>query len=358
MRSRTLAIGLVVLGVVALAVAAVLAWAVVPSLKQLPSDYNATRQYEGKLKFGVDARALQSGNLRAAVLVNTPVTATRTVKVLATSGDTAEVRDERTVSSTSGQQLGTTQATYAVNRKTLEATTSHPSDWQVVDARGLTVSWPIGAQQKQYTGWVNESRSTTPLKYVKQESRGGIDTYVYQADAGAAQIKDPQVLATLPQQLPVSTLNALTSALNLSADQAAQLAAILPRLSNPVQLAYTYQVKATYWVQPTTGLVVDSQREEIRKAGLKLPDGKVVAAVLPVADLVLNTTAKSVDDAATDARDKSDQISLWGTTIPLILLIVGVLAIIAGIVLLVLRGRRGGPAPVATGGVPAGGPAG
>lgn len=349
MRSRTLSITLIVVGVVALAIAAVLAWAVVPNLKQLPSDSNTTRQYEGKLKFGLNAAALQSGNLSAAVLVNTPVKADRTVKVIATSGGTAEVRDSRIVSTTSGQQLGSTQTTYAVDRKTLEATGSHPSDWKVTDAQGLTVSWPIGAQQKQYTGWVNETQSTTPLKYLRQESRGGVNTYVYQADAGAAQVKDPQVLATLPQQLPVDTLKALSSALNLSSDQSAQLAALLPQLSNPVQLGYTYQVKATYWVQPTTGIVVDTKREEIRKGGVKLPDGKVVAAVLPVADLVLDTTSTSVKDAGTDAKDKADQITLWGTTVPVILLIVGVIALIAGIVLLVLGARRSGPAPAMAG---------
>jgi hypothetical protein len=350
MRSRTLGITLTAIGVVALAIAAVLTWAVVPALKRLPSDTDTVRRYDGKLNFGLDARALQGGNLSTAILVNTPVTSTRTVKVLATSGDTAQVRDSRTVASTSGQGLASSEATYAVDRRSLAATSSHPSGWQVVDARGLTVSWPIGAKPQQYTGWVNETRSTTPLKYLRTEQRGGIGTYVYQAETGATQIRDQATLDTLPKTLPVNTVKALSGLLNLSGDAAGQLTRILPQLADPIPLAYTYQLKATYWVQPTTGIVVDTRLEEVRRAGVRLPNGAVAAAVLPVANLSLATTAASVTQAADDARHRSGQITLWGTTIPLILLAVGLIALVAGIVYLLLRGRRGARPRQPTGG--------
>ena len=72
---------------------------------------------------------------------------------------------------TGGQTVGMTQANYAVDRKSLEATSDHPSNWTVVPAQGLTVSFPIGSQQQDYTGWVSDTQTTTPLKYVRQETR-------------------------------------------------------------------------------------------------------------------------------------------------------------------------------------------
>ncbi|HEX6498847.1 MAG TPA: porin PorA family protein [Micromonosporaceae bacterium] len=343
-RTRTrLGIGLAVIGLLCLAAAAILRWAVLPSQARLPADENTARQYQGTAKVLVDPRALSTGDLRAALVTNAPVTAQRTVKTLATSGDVAEVQDVRTLTG-GGRTLGQTTATYAVDRTTLAASPTHPADWNVTPAQGLTVSWPIGAEKKDYTGWVQETRSTTTLKYLRQEARQGVDTYVYQATTDPAPIKDPQVLDTLPRSLPVSTLTALSGAASIPPDVQAQLARLLPGLANPVPLSYTYQSQSTYWVQPTTGIVVDTQREEIRKAGASVA-GKPVAAVLPVYDVSTAFTGQSAKAAATDAQDKADKINLYGDTLPLILLIVGAIVLVVGLALLLLTRRSGGGAP-------------
>ena len=345
-------IALGVLGVVCLAVAAILAWAVVPSQAKLPADENTTRQYDGTAKLLLNPQALSSGNLKSALVVDQPVTAARTVRTLATSADAAQVQDTRTLTTKDGQRVGQTQANYAVDRKTLAATANHPSSWQVANATGLTVSWPIGAAKKDYTGWVQETQQSTTLRYLRQETRQGLPSYVYQADTEPAQIKDPQVLDTLPSQLPVSTLQALSSVLPLSADLKAQLTAVLPQLTQPVPLSYTYQVHSTYWVEPTTGLVIDTQREEVRKAGLTVA-GKTLAAVLPVFDVTTRFTATSVANAAADAKDKKNTIDRVGTTVPVILLVVGILALLAALlVVLVSRHYAGGTRPTPTDGTP------
>jgi hypothetical protein len=354
MRSRSglgLVLALGVFGVLCLAAAAILRWVVVPSQAELPADENTTRQYDGTAKTLLNPQALNAGDLKTALLANTPVKATRNVKALATTGSAAQVQDTRTLTTADGRPVGNTEATYAVDRKMLGATSDHPSSWQVTPATGLTVSWPIGAEKKDYTGWVQETQTTTTLKYLRQETKQGLTTYVYQANTQPSPIKDPQVLSTLPTQLPVGTLAALSAELPLSPDVKAQLAALLPQLTQPVPLSYTYQASTTYWVEPTTGLVVDTQREDTRKAGITV-SGQELAAVLPVFDVATTFTSNSVASAADDAKDHKNTIDLLRTTLPLILLIVGVLALLGALLPLLLSRRRSGSAPPTGGGGP------
>jgi len=158
------------------------------------------------------------------------------------------------------------------------------------------------------------------------------------------------VLRALPTVLPVTTLGALASVLPLSAQIKAQLAALLPQLTQPISLSYTYQVHTTYWVEPTTGLVVDLQREEIRSAGLSA-SGKTLASGIPVFDVTTAYTSTSMSNAVNDAKDKKDTIDLFSTTLPLVLLIIGILAILGALLVFLLSRRPSGRAqPTPAGG--------
>jgi hypothetical protein len=337
MRSRSvLGWVLSVLGVLLLAAAAILYWVVVPGQAKVPSDTNTTRNYDGTAKVLVNPQALAAGDRANGVLVNVPVKAARTVQVIASTSSAAQVTDKRTLTSGSGQPIGTTTNTYAVDRKTLEATDNHPSDWNVEPHQGLTVNFPIGTKKQDYTGWVSETQTTTPLKYVRDEQRNGITTYVFQADVKASAIKDKQVLGALPPALPKTLLGQLGSALPIPDQLKTALAQALPSLTEPVQLAYTYSATATYWVEPNTGRVVDLQREEIRQAGLASLSS---APGIPIYDVSVHYTNASVTDAVNDAKSDSDKLTLYGKTLPLIFLIVGGVALIAGVLVLVL-GRR------------------
>lgn len=354
MRARTgWGVGLAIFGVLLIAAAAILAWVVVPNRKQLPADTNTTRNFTGTAKVLLNPQAVASGDLRNAIVTNAPVTAQRVVKAQATDGSAAEVSDDRTVATATGTKVGSSSVMYAVDRKTLEATTNYPSGWQVTPHQGLTVSWPIGAQKQDYTGWVNETQTTVPIRYDREETKDGVNTYVYKADVPASTIKDKQVLSALPAALPQSALASLVQALPVPDNVKAGLAQALPRLSNPVPLTYTYESTSTYWVEPTTGLVVDTDREEIRKGGIAGPGGVVLASV-PVYDVTTAYTSQSVSDATKEASDKKNSLQTFGTTLPWIFGIVGVVALVAGLVL-ALTGRRGRPAAAPAGTVPTGG---
>lgn len=346
---RRTAIVLAVIAAIFLAAAALLAFWVTPQfVARLPSDSNTTRTYDGQIRTLLDPALLRQGNLGAAVGHGLPETISREVKVLQTSGDTALVQDTSTVDS-AGQRIGELTAKYAVDRHSLEATTSHPSDWSVTNARGLTVNWPVGAGQQNYTGWVSFTQTTTQLRYLRQEQHGGVNTYVYQANLAATPIKNPQVLQSLPKALPVSLLQGAGQ----SGLVPPSVLAALPgssRMRPMIPLGYTYEGTSTYWVAPRTGIVVDISTSEKQRAGVALPGGKIIP-VVPVLDDSYQGNQASVQAAATDAKNGSGTIQTVGTTIPIVLAVVGfVLAVIA--VILLLRGRRRGSGRATASGEP------
>jgi Porin PorA len=343
MRSRAvLGSVLAIVGVLLMGAAAILHYVVVPGQSKLPADDNETRNYEGTANVLVNPQALAAGDRTRGILTDVPIKATRVVQVQASTSSAAQVSDKRTLSTATGQAIGATSNTYAVDRSSLEATSDHPSDWNVQQAQGLTVSFPIPSKQQNYTGWVAETQTTTAVKYARQETRNGINTYVYQATVNATPIKDQQVLGALPPSLPVNVLQALPIPDQLKAG----LAQALPSLGNPVQLAYTYSANATYWVEPTSGRVVDVQQDEARQAGLaKLSS----VPGIPVYDVLTRTTQASVNDAVNLATSDRNKINNYGKTLPLILGSIGVVLLIGGIVV-VVTGRRRPPAvpPTAT----------
>jgi hypothetical protein len=353
MRARTgWGIGTAAVGVACLAIAAILAWVVAPGVKQLPSDTDTVRNYNGTAKLVLNPQAIAGGQFAQAIATNVPVTAQRTVKALNTSGDAAQVSDQQALF-TAGKQVTGTSHTWAVDRQSLEATTNIPSDWKVTPHQGLTFNWPIGAQQQDYTGWVSDTQTTTPLKYLRQETKDGVNTYVYEANVAEAPIKDPNVLAALPKELPAAALSGLASSLPLPDQVKSALAQALPSLPNPVPLKYTYESKSIYWVEPTTGIVVDTNIEQVRKAGIPGPGGTVLGA-LPVFDVTTAFTSTTVQDAANDASNKTNQINAVSSTVPWILTGVGIVAVLVGVAL-IITGRRRPTTPGADGMPAAGG---
>ncbi|NUP53252.1 MAG: DUF3068 domain-containing protein [Catenulispora sp.] len=336
-----------VLGVICLVAAALMAWLVTPKwVARVPSDHTVDRTYEGTFKSLLDPGVLAQGNLQQAIKSNVPLTVVQHVQVDKTSGNKALISDTRTTSA-AGAKVEQTKWDYAIDRRSLEAISNHPSDWVVIPAQGLTVSWPFGAEKKNYQGWTPETRTTTPLTYLREEKKQGITTYVYEAKAPSAKIVDDQILAVLPKTLPLALLRQLGQGGALPAGEAAQLAQILPQLPESVPLAYTFQDDSTFWVDPSTGLVIDVHRTQQRVAGIALPTGTAVP-LLPVAVAAYQDTAASSQKAADEARHGRTVIRWLGVYLPIILLAVGVVLVLLA---LLLRGRRR-PAAAAPSDVP------
>jgi hypothetical protein len=344
---RKAAISCGVVGVVLLVAAGLMAWWITPTyIARVPSNYNKTRTYTGTIRTLVDPAALARGDLAAAVKTGLPATLTDQVKVLQTSGNTAQVQDTRVIS-TGGRPVATTTSRYAVDRQTLEATPSHPSNWNVTAAKGITVSWPLGAKQQNYTGWVYLTQTTTPLTYVMQQSQGGINTNEYRAIVRPTPIKNPQVLASLPKSLPVALLTRISAAGLISPSQLASLTRAFPHATT-IPLAYTYQAANTYWVAPSTGLVVNVSTNETETGGIALPNGTIIPLIPVLAD-TYHASPASLQAAVNDANNGSTTITTWGVTVPIIAAAVGFLLVVLA-VFLWMRGRsKGRPVDVSPG---------
>lgn len=341
---RKAAISSGAIGLILLVAAALMAWWITPSyIARMPGGYNTTRTYDATVRSLFNPAALAAGNLAGAIKTGLPATISENVKVQQTSGNTALVRDTRSIT-VAGTLAGQTVSPYALDRQTLQATSSHPGSWSVIPATGLTVSWPLGAKQQDYTGWVYQTYTTTTLRYAGQAQQGGINTYVYKATVPPTPIKNPQLLASLPKSLPVSFLPRLQAAGLISAANAASLATVFPGATT-VPLAYTYQASNTYYVAPGTGLVVNLNNNETQMGGIALPGGKVIP-LIPVLAYTYHASPASLSAAVNDANNGSDTISTWGVVVPIAAAAVGFVLIVLAIFLW-MRGRGKGLATTA-----------
>ncbi len=342
---RKAAISSGVLGLILLVVACLLAWWITPSyIARMPGNYNKTRTYDATIQTMFNPAALATGNLAGAIKTNLPATITESVKVEQTSGNTALVQDTRNIT-VSGSTMVHTVTYYALNRQSLEATSSYPSNWRVTAAKGLTVCWPLGAKQQNYTGWVYQTYTTTTLRYVAQVQQGGISTYEYQATVPPTPLKNPQLLASLPKSVPVSLVTMLRAAGLISPANLAALAKVFPG-ATAIPLGYTFQDKNTYYVAPGTGLVVNVANDEIVTGGIALPNGTIIP-VFPVLAYTYHASPASLSAAVNDANSGSSTITTWGVTVPITAAVVGfVLVVLAAF--LWMRGRsRGRPTATA-----------
>jgi len=338
---RKAAISSGVIGLIMLLAAALMAWWITPSyIARMPSDYNKTRTYDATVRVLFNPAALAAGNLAGAIRTGLPATITENVKVQATSGNTALVQDTRKIMLPSGL-LGQTVSPYAVDRQSLEATSSHPGNWSVIPASGLTVSWPLGAKQQNYTGWVDQTYTTTTLRYVAQAQQGGINTYVYHASVPPTPIKNPQLLASLPKSLPVSLLPRLRAAGLISAANLTGLAKAFPG-AVAIPLGYTYQASNTYYVAPGTGLVVNLSNNETEMGGIALPGGRVIP-LLPVLAYTYHASPASLSAAVNDANSGSSAITTWGVTVPITAAAIGFVLVVLAVFLWIRGSRRGRP---------------
>jgi len=315
----------------------VLMLAIVPGLKKMPDDTDVTRTYQGTMNVTLNPQTFQFMN-------DLPIEVVRHFKVDAVDGNVALVKEERSMTS-GGQPLQQIVSNYAVDRKTMMATDSFPSSWKGKEGfwprEGIVLSWPIGTEKKDYTGWSDDYRATVTLKFEGEvtHERSGMKTYLFKSSSGPKPIVAEQVkVMGLPMELPKAQLAALIGQADLGAlgalvkDQLPQLLAAWAQLTVPLE--YYYEYEGEYWIDPTTGVMIDTKKHELRKVGLgetfisqtplaMLPEAQRAALRVAVSDFEYLTTDKSVQDAKDSAKDTGGKLKLFGTTLPIVLIIVG-----------------------------------
>ena len=336
------------LGVVLVAAGLVLMLAIVPSMKKMPSDTDVTRDYTGTMPVLLNPQTFQ-------FMRNLPITLQRHFAVVKTDGNVALVKEERTMAS-GGQTLEQIVEDYAVDRSTMMSSSKYPSDWAQTEGfwprQGIVISWPIGSQEKDYTGWSDDYRSTVPLTYAGEStySRSGTKVYLYTSSSGPKPIDPAEVKAMgLPTELPKAKLVSLVGAAQMSPAVVKLLPGILKSIPGAtVPLGYTYEYSGKYWIDPTTGIIIDTWKHELRKVGLSdaavantplaaLPEAMKATMRVAVSDYTYQATDASVQAAKKDAQDKGGTIRLFGTTLPWIGIGVGAALLLLGGFILVRR---------------------
>jgi hypothetical protein len=329
-------ITLLILAFVLIAGGLLVRFVVYPSQLKLPADVDVTRDYEGELAVMLDPAAIQTGDFANLFLRDVPVTLSRTVRTLAVGGDDGAIVLEAASMAGPAGPLAASEDVYAIDRTTMESIANFSDDSRVIDREGLVIGWPIGTEQTDYVGWNGDTMSTVPLVYTGEEIRGGIDTYLFTANAEPAIIVDPTVLEAFPAALPKTVLGQLAAGLGLGDAELAQFQQLLEVLPDPVPISYTYAFDKTYWVEPQTGMLVDVDVAESRAAVIQAPDGSIVP-LAEVQRLGYVTTAGSVDAAVDDANSAIFMMLVFGVVVPGAAIVLGLVAGAFGIWLLLKR---------------------
>ncbi len=327
-------IAILILGIVLAIGGLVIKYVVLPSQAKFPADVDTTRVYDGEFSVLMNAAALQSGDLANLFYRDLPVTITRTVKTLEVGGDDGAIVSDHAIVESAAGPVAESLSIYAIDRTTMEAIDDFSGDARVLPREGLVIGWPIGSEPHDYIGWNGDTMTTTNIEYVGEEEKAGLKTYKYHAVSDPQVIVDPELLAQFPAGLPKDLLMQLAPMLGIPDDQMAQLGPVLEAMPDPVPLTYTFAFDKTYWVEPTTGILIDIDVMESRAAALTVPGMPDPVPLAEVQHLEYQTAPVSVEDAVADANDAMSQLKLYGTTLPLILVVLGAAGIIVGIVLI------------------------
>ena len=323
----------VFLGLLLVAAGLVLKFAVLPMMAVWPDDVDSTRTYEGTLVTMLNPGALATMDLANLFFSNVPVTVDRHVTTEEVDGNKALVREQVQVKGPDGQPLPGlntdadglhTTYWYAIDRKTTEEIPNFTDEAGVLDTRrGLVIGFPIGTEKRDYQGWSDDYQALVPVNFVGVEEHEGITTYRFTSGSDSQPLLDPAVLAMFPASLPKDLIVGLAPQLGLPPETLQGLAAFLPLLPDPVPLSYVYQYATEYWVEPTTGVVVDYVKEEARLLAL-------ATAEVDVFRLSYQATDQSIADAKKDAEDGKMMMTLFGTIIPYAAIGLGALVALGG----------------------------
>ncbi|MBT8193480.1 MAG: DUF3068 domain-containing protein [Acidimicrobiia bacterium] len=322
------------LGVLLIIAGLVVKFVVTPGLAKFPDDVDSVRTYEGTVDI-LNRAELESPTGADLFFVGLPVISDRTVKTLEVDGDKALVQDTANLRAAPGTPIAGARLTgsedfYTIDRVSMEAIANFTDDTRVLPREGLVVGFPIDTEARNYTGWNGDPAQTVMLEYAGQEDREGRNTYVFQASSGPLPIVDEGTLAEFPAALPKAAVPALAPLLNLPPEILGALEQALPLLPDALPLNYTYEFSARYWVDPDTGVLIDIEKNDVRKAIVSVPGLPLPIDPVVVYNLNYSPTDQSLADAVEDAEDYGSLLTLGRTTAPLGLGLVGLLLAGAG----------------------------
>ncbi|WP_072804625.1 DUF3068 domain-containing protein [Rhodococcoides yunnanense] len=333
--SRILALALVGLGAFLLVAAILIPTYTVSRLEKTPLDLEVTTVSTGSGSV-LNAASLAAG--RAQVDENVPLVSQRFVTVEDPSN-----ADEMTLQAgqtlrRSDKQGDTGLLTASVDRVTIDRVSSLPVEDPIgtiqvqgdkpaeeVRHTGLQYKFPFGAEQTSYPFFDINARASKDIDFVEETEINGTKVYKYEQTVGPVDLASVVNIPTNRVTLPASTWGVEGGA-------------------DPVTMTRWYENKRTVWVEPETGVIVKGEEQVhqyySRTAGTSEVD---------VLNAPITFDENTVEYQIQQAKDGQDTLSLFGRTVPIIAAVLGVIALIAGIILGV-RGGNGPRRPATTGG--------
>jgi hypothetical protein len=283
MRRRALGLSLLALGAVLLGAALAVRLFLVPTMVRLPLDQTGSTTVADDNATWFDQETLEqkSGPVEANVVVQgdpTSEDATDDVAVWV-SGTTITDEDGDIVTPP-------TEMVTCLDRHTAASVSCDSArlNDEPADIEGLTVTFPLGTERRDYDVWNSNAGAASTARYVGEEELEGLSVYRFEQDVTADVV-----------------------------------------FSNDRVL----------YVEPTSGSIVKVTENPVTT--LRGPDGATGVTVLS-AELAPEDAA--VAKKVAEASDTRDQIRLVSATLPLALLVIGAVLVLIGLFLVLRAGRR------------------
>ncbi len=366
--SKSLGIGAIILGLISAIAGIVLMTVIVPGMKIFPDDVDTTRTFDVAYLTLLDAETLQFLVFEEGG--DHDLSINRIVRVEEVDGENTLIFEQQDLMN-GDEVLASQVKRYGLDRRTLTPADDIPETWQSAESNweraGQVIGWPIGVEARDYDGWNEDYREIVDLEFEEEVEHEGIRTYYYTAAYDPLPIvAEHAAVLGLPESLTTIQLAQLANSIEvegLELELPARLRIIqvlsqaledVTGQSDAVTLEYYYDYTGEYWVEPTTGVLIDTHKYENRavtfpqdvrerfqeileeseqdeEANNYLPPN-VLDALLPIQvnTFYYEMTDASIQDAIDDAVPQRDNIQLFGTTIPIGLIILGVVLSGAG----------------------------
>lgn len=328
---------LLALGAVIFIAGFVVKFVVVPALAKYPDDVDTTRTYVGTVDILNRAELDNPTGEQPLFFNDLPVVSEREVETVEVDGDKALVRDTARLVAAPGTPIAGTRLTgyedfHTIDRVTMEAIPNFTTNNQVQERQGLAIGFPIDTEARNYTGWNGDPAVTVTLNYVGEEERQGRTTRAFTASSGPLPIVDPGTLAEFPESVPRESVPAIAPLLNLPEEILGALPALLPLLPEELPLEYTYEFEAKYWIDPATGVLIDIEKNDVRKAIVAVENFPLELDPIVVYDLAYTSSEETLEAAVDDAEKYGTQLTLGRTIVPFGSWVVGALLAIVGLI--------------------------
>lgn len=356
---------------------------IVPGMRVFPNDVDTVRTYDLSYLTLLNAETMEffrvppltGEETEEELAARPPLSIERNIFVEAVDGNRTLVRETQTL------YAGETVITqivkrHALDRKSMMGITNPPTDWTSQDGylrrTGIIIGWgPEGIKKENYTVWSDDYRDTSEMVFVREEEHAGVNTYYFTSESEPKPIAAAHIAALgLPPGLPLEAVGALTAGLQIDNPMVKIfVTTMLPGMietavretqelgeDDPVivPLEYTYDYFGEYWGDPDTGVLIDTKKRENRAvnftpevlenlAGQLEAAGRDSSALSALLPMTINafeytTTEESIADAKKDAEDAGAKLSLFGTTLPIGMIAVGLLALLGGLYFTVAAG--------------------